>query len=76
MPGSRGWLLDTNVVSELRKGARADRNVAAWAQSVAPIACYISIVSVVAIRFGIARVQDPGFRAELERTTPIPNPTL
>lgn len=24
------WLLDTNVVSEIRKGARADRGVAQW----------------------------------------------
>jgi prevent-host-death family protein len=28
--GARGWLLDTNVISELRKGARCDRAVAAW----------------------------------------------
>ena len=62
----RGWLLDTNVVSEMRKGKRADRNVAAWAQSVPPIACFLSVVSVAEIRFGIVRVPDPGFRAELE----------
>ena len=27
---ARGWLLDTNVVSELRKGARCHPRVLAW----------------------------------------------
>ena len=61
-----GWLIDTNVVSELRKGSRADAAVRAWAESVPPIACYLSRVSVAEIRFGIRRVTEPGFRAELE----------
>jgi hypothetical protein len=60
-----GWLIDTNVVSELRKGARAAPAVRAWAERVPPIACYLSRVSVAEIRFGIQRVTDPGFRAEL-----------
>lgn len=29
----RGYLLDTNVVSELRKGERANSNVATWYQA-------------------------------------------
>ena len=61
-----GWLIDTNVVSELRRGSRADAAVRAWAAAVPPIACYLSRVSVAEIRFGIQRVTDPGFRAELE----------
>ncbi len=61
-----GWLIDTNVVSELRKGSRADAAVRAWAAAVPPVACYLSRVSVAEIRFGIQRVPDPGFRAELE----------
>ena len=60
-----GWLVDTNVVSELRKGARAAPAVRAWAAQVPPVACYLSRVSVAEIRFGIQRVTDPGFRAEL-----------
>jgi predicted nucleic acid-binding protein len=66
MRPARGWLIDTNVVSELRKGARAAPGVRAWAAAVPPVACYLSRVSVAEIRFGIARVADPGFRAELE----------
>jgi toxin FitB len=63
---ARGWLLDTNVISELRKGARCSRAVRAWSDRVPPIACYISRVSLAEIRYGIERVTDPGFRAELE----------
>ena len=62
----RGWLLDTNVVSELRKGARCHPAVLAWAEAVPPAACFLSRVTLAEIRFGIERVVDPGFRAELE----------
>ncbi len=57
----RGWLLDTNVVSEIRKGARANAGVRAWAEAVPPVACFLSVVSVAEIRFGIERVADLGF---------------
>jgi predicted nucleic acid-binding protein len=62
----RGWLLDTNVVSELRKGARCDPRVAAWAAAVPPVACYLSRITVAEIALGIERVTEPGFRAELD----------
>ena len=64
--GPRGWLLDTNVVSEMRKGARANPAVRSWAETVPPIACFLSMVSIAEIRIGIERVVDPGFRSELE----------
>lgn len=66
LPPARGWLLDTNVVSELRKGARCHPGVRAWAETVAPVSCFISRVTMAEIRFGIAQVSDPGFRGELE----------
>jgi predicted nucleic acid-binding protein len=62
----RGWLLDTNVVSELRKGPRCARQVSAWATSVPQVACHLSRISLAEIRFGIERAADPAFRAELE----------
>ncbi len=65
-PGPRGWLLDTNVVSELRKGARCHAGVRAWADSVPPPACFLSRVTVAEIRLGIERAPDPVFRAQLE----------
>ena len=61
----RGWLIDTNVVSELRK-PRCHPAVRAWAERVPRVACYLSRVSLAEIRFGIERAPDPGFRAELE----------
>ncbi len=62
----RGWLIDTNVVSELRKGARAEPAVARWAQSVPRFSCYISRVSLAEIRFGIQFAKSPELRSELE----------
>ena len=62
----QGWLLDTNVVSELRRGARSNRAVLAWAQSVPPVACFLSEVTVTEIVMGIEPVDDVGFRTELE----------
>jgi len=62
----RGWLLDTNVVSELRKGGKADPGVRSWAEAVPPVACFLSLVTVAEIRFGIERVTDLRFRSELE----------
>ena len=64
--GERGWLLDTNVVSELRKGPRCNSGVRAWAEAVPPAACFLGQVTVTEIRFGIERVSDLGFRGELE----------
>lgn len=66
MTSARGWLIDTNVVSELRKGRRCAPEVRDWATQVPPIACYLSRVSVAEIRFGIERAPSPDFRAELE----------
>lgn len=63
---ARGWLLDTNVVSELRRGRRCHPGVRAWAEAVPPAACFLSRVTLAEIRFGIERASDPGFRAELE----------
>jgi predicted nucleic acid-binding protein len=62
----RGWLIDTNVVSELRKGPRCAASVWAWATNVPRVACHLSRVSIAEIRFGITRAPDPSFRAELE----------
>lgn len=64
--GPRGWLLDTNVVSEIRKGARANAGVRTWTETVPPIACFLSTVSVAEILMGIERDDDLGFRGELD----------
>lgn len=53
------FLLDTNVVSEIRRGR--DSNVAAWAGEVADAQLYLSVLTLGEIRKGIERlrVRDP-----------------
>ena len=51
------YLLDTNVVSELRKAGRADRCVVAWAEQADVQFMHISVVSILEIRLGILSLQ-------------------
>lgn len=68
------FLLDTNVVSELRKVrlGRADKNVAQWADSVDAVDLYLSAITVQELEIGVllAERRDPSqgviFRAWLE----------
>ena len=49
------FLLDTNVVSELRKagGGKADMNVVAWLSGQDAAACYVSAVTLMELELGI-----------------------
>lgn len=60
----RRWLLDTNVISELRK-PRCDPAVKAWADAQAPDTLHLSRVTLAEIRFGIEHVTDVAFRGAL-----------
>jgi len=62
------YLVDTNIISELRKGDRTDRNVAAWFASVSDEDLYLSVVVVGEIRKGIelARPKDADKAERLE----------
>jgi len=51
------YVLDTNVVSELRKAGRADANVVAWATAVAPGTLYISAITVLELELGILSLE-------------------
>lgn len=51
------WLLDTNVLSELRKGARCDPHVARWARSVIHDEVYTSVLVVGELRRGIESIR-------------------
>jgi toxin FitB len=53
----KGYLLDTNVVSELRKGQRANPNVLAWFQTVDEDELYLSVLVLGEIRSGIERIR-------------------
>jgi predicted nucleic acid-binding protein len=59
-----GWLLDTNILSELRR-PRPDTNVVAFVESKPLNLLFVSIVTFAEIRFGIERLADAGRRAEL-----------
>ena len=59
-----GWLLDTNVVSELRK-KRPDRRVKAWSDVQVADSLFLSSVTLAEIRYGIEKQPDPKFRKEL-----------
>jgi len=62
------FILDTNVVSEPRKGRRADNNVMRWLSSVEPTELYISVLVIGEIRQGIEglRRRDPLQAGHLE----------
>ena len=59
-----GWLLDTNIVSELRK-PNCNPNVRAWSEQYPPQSFFLSTVTLAEIRFGIEKVNDPAFQQEL-----------
>lgn len=62
-------LLDTNVVSELRKGTRANASVREWFAGVADDEIHLSVLVVGEIRRGIERIRrrDPRQALALER---------
>ena len=63
------YLLDTNIISEIRKADRADLQVSAWYASIADDQLYLSVLVLGEIRQGIerARPHDPRKAAALER---------
>ena len=62
------FLVDTNIISEIRKGARANSNVAAWYAAVPDADLYVSVLVVGELRRGVERkrAQDPAQAAVLE----------
>lgn len=47
------FLLDTNVVSEIRKGHRMDAHVSAWSSQQSPATLFLSVITVMELRMGI-----------------------
>lgn len=58
------YLIDTNVLSELRN-RKADANVVAWIQARPRQSLYLCVLSLGEIRKGIEGVADPAFRRTL-----------
>ncbi len=59
------WLLDTNVLSELRK-PKAEKKVLAFVASTPLAQLFVSVVSLGEIRYGIELTADPQKRAILQ----------
>ena len=53
------YLIDTNVISELRKGGRCDRGVSAWYGAIAADDIFLSTLVLGEIRKGVELVRPP-----------------
>jgi predicted nucleic acid-binding protein len=53
------YLLDTNVISELRKAGsgKADKNVLAWADNVSASKLYLSVITILELETGILLIE-------------------
>ncbi len=51
------YVLDTNVISELRKAKKAERSVRMWARGVPTASLYLSVVSILEFEIGILPVE-------------------
>ena len=63
------YLIDTNIISEVRKGERCDGHVAAWFASIDDEDIFLSVLVVGEIRKGIERARrtDPAQARALEK---------
>ncbi|HKA36964.1 MAG TPA: type II toxin-antitoxin system VapC family toxin [Thermoanaerobaculia bacterium] len=57
------YLIDTNVLSELRKGARCDARVARWFGGLPSDDIYLSVLAVGEIRRGVERIRQRDSRS-------------
>ena len=64
---SQGWLLDTNVVSELAKGARADQGAIRWLDAIPDDQLYLSVITLGEITKGIGLAEGRGLDMHLQR---------
>jgi len=51
------YLLDTNVVSELRKGKKADAGVRMWAGALPAASLYLCAISILELEIGILQIE-------------------
>ncbi len=61
-------LIDTNVISEIRKGKRCNRNVARWYERIADESLYLSVLVLGEIRKGVEKIRarDPAQALAIE----------
>jgi len=63
------YLIDTNIISEVRKGVRCDANVARWYDGIEDGSLYLSVLVLGEIRKGVemARSRDPAQARALDK---------
>ena len=57
------YLIDTNIISEVRKGRRCDPNVASWYEKIEDASLYLSVLVIGEIRKGIEENPTEGHRS-------------
>jgi predicted nucleic acid-binding protein len=64
-----GYLLDTNVISELRKGDRCHKSVRSWFDTIPEDELFLSVLVLGEIRRGIERIRvhDPSSARSLQK---------
>jgi predicted nucleic acid-binding protein len=50
------FLLDTNVISELRRPERANKNVVTWASTIPAGSFFLSVISIFEIELGTLKI--------------------
>jgi predicted nucleic acid-binding protein len=50
-------LIDTNIISEIQKGSKANKGVLEWYESIAPNEIYLSVLVIGEIKQGIERLR-------------------
>jgi predicted nucleic acid-binding protein len=51
------YLIDTNIISEIRKGRRCDVNVARWYEAIEDASLYLSVMVIGEIRKGVEKLR-------------------
>ncbi len=53
------YLLDTNVVSELRKAKskNANKHVVAWAKAISPSSLFLSVITILELEMGVLQIE-------------------
>jgi predicted nucleic acid-binding protein len=64
---TRGWLLDTNVISELLKGTRANPMVVEWVERAEESRLHLSVITLGEIAKGIGLAEARGRDMRLQR---------
>jgi toxin FitB len=64
---SAGYLLDTNVISELTKGSRANSSVIKWFTRTEDHSMHLSVITLGEITKGIALAEDSGRDMRVQR---------